>query len=383
MRIQNRMSHPHSFNLRLVLIALLTVSLLPSIAPAAPTPVSFSKDVWPLLESSCISCHGPEKQKGGLRLDSKSAAFRGGDDGSVIVPGRSAQSLLIRLVTGEEPDRVMPAKGRRLSDEQIATLRAWIDQGASWPASPASAATALEKSDWWSFKPATRPAPPPVHDPRWVRNPIDAFVLNHLEQENLRPSLEADRRTLIRRLSFDLTGLPPTPDEVEDFLADPVPDAYEKLADRLLASPRYGERWARHWLDVVHFGETHGYDKDKTRPNAWPYRDYVIQSFNGDKPYPASWRSNLPATCSFPPTPTRGCDRLHRRRTVGLCRPHRAARGHDRQSNHPLQRPRRHGHDRDVHLPKPHRPLRPLPQPQVRPHHPGRLLPPASRLRRH
>jgi hypothetical protein len=144
---------------------------------------------------------------------------------------------------------------------------------------------AAEKADHWAFKPLVRPAIPHVRDEKWARNPIDAFILARLEQEHLTPSPEADRRTLIRRLSFDLTGLPPTPGEVDQFLADNSPDAYEKQADRLLASPRYGERWARHWLDVVHFGESHGYDKDKPRPNAWPYRDYVIRAFNADKPY--------------------------------------------------------------------------------------------------
>src|SRR5438552_9500268 len=142
-----------------------------------------------------------------------------------------------------------------------------------------------DKSDWWSFKAANKPELPKVKTSKWPRNSIDLFILARLEKENLRPSPETDRRTLIRRLSFDLTGLPPTPEEADRFVTDHRPQAYEKLVDRLLDSPRYGERWARHWLDTVHYGETHGYDKDKPRTNAWPYRDYVIDSFNQDKPY--------------------------------------------------------------------------------------------------
>ena len=174
-----------------------------------------------------------------------------------------------------------PPKAERLTAEQLATLKAWIDQGAKWPDDGSASA-----ADWWSFKPVVRPPAPAIRDPRFaVRNPIDAFVLAKLRDRGLSPSPEADRRTLIRRVYFDLIGLPPTPHEIDAFLKDPSPDAYEQLVDHLLASPHHGERWARHWLDVVHFGETHGYDKDKPRPNAWPYRDYVIRAFNDDKPY--------------------------------------------------------------------------------------------------
>jgi len=160
-----------------------------------------------------------------------------------------------------------------------------------------------KKADWWSFKPAARPALPEVRNKKWVRNPIDLFILTKLEQEKLSPSREADRRTLIRRLSFDLTGLPPSPEEVERFIADHSPKAYENLVDRLLDSPRYGERWARHWLDTVHFADTHGYDKDKTRPNAWPYRDYVIRAFNQDKPYSRFVEEQLAGDVLFPDEP--------------------------------------------------------------------------------
>ncbi len=148
-----------------------------------------------------------------------------------------------------------------------------------------AATTMAERADFWSFKPVVRPPVPAMKNPAWARNPIDAFILARLEKENLTPSPEADRRTLIRRVSFDLTGLPPTPEEADAFVADPDPNAYEKLVDRLLASPRYGERWARHWLDVVRFAETHGFEENQPRPNAWPYRDYVIHAFNNDLPY--------------------------------------------------------------------------------------------------
>ena len=181
-------------------------------------------------------------------------------------------------------------------------LRAWIDQGAQWP-DGIDAAKVKSKSDYWVFQPASRPAIPKVQSKKWVRNAIDNFVLARLEKEKLKPSPEADRRTLIRRLSFDLTGLPPTPEEVAAFIADRRSDSYELLVDRLLASPRYGERWGRHWLDVVHYGESHGYDKDKPRLNAWPYRDYVINSFNDDTPYSRFVQEQLAGDVLFPDDP--------------------------------------------------------------------------------
>jgi hypothetical protein len=157
--------------------------------------------------------------------------------------------------------------------------------------------------DWWSLRPLVRPAVPAVRDPAWVRTPVDAFILAGLEAKGLRPSPPADRRTLIRRLTFDLHGLPPTPEAVDAFVRDPAPDAYERLVDRLLASPRYGERWGRHWLDVVHYGDTHGYDKDKRRDHAWPYRDYVIRAFNADRPYARFIREQLAGDVLYPGSP--------------------------------------------------------------------------------
>ncbi|MBN9118388.1 MAG: DUF1549 domain-containing protein [Planctomycetes bacterium] len=258
----------------------LVVALLafprPSVAADPPKTVDFDRDVKPIFAKHCASCHGVEKAKSGLRLDRKADALAGGDSGKVIVPGKSADSPLVKLVSSDDPNDRMPPKGARLTPAEVATLQAWIDQGAKWPDDGSAAAN---PADWWSFKPLKRSAVPAG------TNPIDHFVRAKLSEKGLSPSKEADRRTLVRRVYFDVIGLPPSPEEVEQFVNDKDANAYEKLVDKLLASPHYGERWARHWLDVVHFGETHGYDKDKPRPNAWPYRDYVIRALNADKPY--------------------------------------------------------------------------------------------------
>jgi len=274
----------------------------PTLPPPAQTKVDFVHDIQPILSKHCYSCHGPDKQEKELRWDIKSVALKGGASGPAILPGNSAESRVIRLVAGLEKDLVMPKKGERLSADQIGLLRAWIDQGVSWPDSVATAA-APDKSDWWSFKPAQRPPLPQVKNGSKTKNPVDLFILAKLDREGLAPSPEADRRTLIRRLFFDLTGLPPTPEEVAHFIADRDEKAYENLVDRLLDSPRYGERWARHWLDTVHYADTHGYDKDKTRPFAWPYRDYVIRSFNQDKPYSRFVQEQLAGDVLFPDEP--------------------------------------------------------------------------------
>lgn len=247
----------------------------PTEPPDPPKPVDFARDVKPIFAKHCISCHGPDKQKSGLRLDRKADALAGGDSGKVIVSGKPAASKLFELISHGDPDVRMPPK-KPLSLNEIAILRAWIEQGAKWPDDGSTTTNAL---DWWSFKPIRTP-----QIPAGV-NPVDHFIRATLKAKGLTPAPEAERRTLIRRLYFDLIGLPPTPEEIEAFVNSKDANAYEKFVDQLLASPHYGERWARHWLDVVHFGETHGYDKDKPRPNAWPYRDYVIRAFNTDKPY--------------------------------------------------------------------------------------------------
>jgi cytochrome c553 len=269
--------------------------------PPAMRPIEYTRDVQPLFSGSCYRCHGDKKQRGGFRLDLKAPALRGGDRGPCILPGNSARSPLIHYVAGIHSDVKMPPAGKPLSADQVAVLRAWIDQGAAWPDDQT---TREDGQTWWSLRPLTRPAPPPLApgDAGWSRNPVDAFILAKLGEKGLSPSPEAGRRTLIRRLYFDLVGLPPAPEAVDAFVADPDPLAYERLVDRLLASPQYGERWARHWLDVVHYGETHGYDKDKPRPNAWPYRDYVIRAFNEDKPYHRFVLEQLAGDVLFPGT---------------------------------------------------------------------------------
>ncbi len=240
--------------------------------------IDFKRDVEPILAANCIQCHGPKTALSGLRLDRKANAL------VVITPGSAASSSLFRRVTGQDEPR-MPMGKPPLSDEQIATLRAWIDQGATWP-EDAVAAKAPEQKHW-SFAPPVRPAIPTVKRTTWVKNPIDAFVLAQLERSQkpgLAPSPEANRTTLIRRLTLDLTGLPPSPSEVDAFLKDLRPGAYERLVDRLLASPHYGERWGRWWLDAARYADTNGFEKDRPR-SIWPYRDWVIGAFNRDLPF--------------------------------------------------------------------------------------------------
>ncbi len=247
--------------------------------PASEKAVDFARDVRPIFAAHCASCHGDKKQESDFRLDRRDEALSGGANGVAIVPGKSGASPLVERIAGADPDLRMPPKGELLSKEAAALIRRWIDEGANWPAD-----APIAKTEHWSLTPLVRPAVPKL-DGSCVGNPIDAFVRSTLAERGLSPSPEADRRTLIRRVTLDLTGLPPTSDEVAAFAADALPDAYDRLVDRLLASPRYGERWARHWMDVVHFGETHGNDQDRPRENAWPYRDYLIGSFNEDKPY--------------------------------------------------------------------------------------------------
>lgn len=246
--------------------------------------VDYSRDVQPIFASRCFQCHAAEKQESNLRLDVKAAALRGGDSGEPpIVPGNSRESFLLRVVSDPDSDVVMPPEGPRLSGEQIDVLRRWIDQGAAWP--QAGGDDEKLTTEHWSFQPVSRPVLPETAHDTWVLNPVDAFILEKLDAANLRPSDDVDRVTLIRRLYLDVLGLPPAPDEVNSFVADSRVDAFERLVDRVLASPRYGERWARHWLDVVRFAESNGFETNRERPNAWPFRDYVIDALNADKPY--------------------------------------------------------------------------------------------------
>ena len=249
---------------------------------AASRKVDFAKDVQPILSEHCYQCHGPKKPESQLRWDVREIALKGGEHGPVIVPGNSARSKMIHLVAGLDLENFMPKKGERLSAEQIGLLRAWIDQGANWPEN--ASAKLADPKNHWAFKAPVRPKVPTVKNSKWARNEIDRFILARLEKENLKPSTEADRTTLLRRLSLDLIGLPPTIAEVDAFLVDKSPDTYEKQVQRLLASPHYGERWGRHWLDAARYADSDGYEKDMSRQMFY-YRDYVINAFNRDLPY--------------------------------------------------------------------------------------------------
>lgn len=260
-----------------------------SLPPAAARAVDFTLDVRPILEHSCVSCHGPEKQKGGFRVDSLPALVRGGETHApAIVPGKSVSSALIHLVAGLIPDTRMPAKGDPLTPAEIGILRAWIDQGAKAP----DAAQAEEDPirSHWAFRAVQTPSIPAA---TWasgsggsvVANPVDAFVAERLMKDRLTPSPEADRVTLIRRLYLVMLGLPPSPEDVAGFVSDRKPEAFERLVDRVLADARYGERWGRHWLDVVRFAESNGFETNRERLSAWRFRDYVIAAFNQDKPF--------------------------------------------------------------------------------------------------
>jgi hypothetical protein len=260
----------------------------------------FEQNVRPLLAENCYSCHGEKKQKGGLRLDSLESILKGGESGPAVVPGKPGESLLVDAINYAGPE--MPPTGK-LAAEKVAVLTRWITLGAPWPsrdraAHAVSASSSMRRATltagdraFWSFHAVGGSFAPDPAKARagawadWSRNPIDHFVLEALRQNGLTPAPEAEKRTLIRRATFDLTGLPPTPEEVAAFLADTASEAYENLIDRLLASPRYGQRWARHWLDLVRYAESDGYRQDAVRPQAWRYRDYVVRAFNTDKPY--------------------------------------------------------------------------------------------------
>jgi cytochrome c553 len=251
----------------------------------------FEKKIRPVLAETCFSCHGPEKARGGLRLDSRAALLSGGDNGPAIVPGKPEESRLIRAVKHEADVRRMPPK-QDLNGEQVAALSAWIKMGAPWPGggevrTESKGYKVTDKDrQYWAFQPIKEPALPPVKDKGWVKSPIDSFVLAKLEEKGLRPVAAADKRTLIRRATFDLIGLPPTPEEVDAFLKDDSADAFAKVVDRLLASSQYGERWARHWLDVARYGEDQAHTFEARKyPDGFRYRDWVVKALNDDKPY--------------------------------------------------------------------------------------------------
>jgi len=276
--------------------AALVVCVIATASAAQPTRPQFDffeNKVRPVLANHCYKCHSiqAEKVKGGLLLDSREALLKGGDSGSAIVPGDPDKSLLIKAVRYTDPDLQMPPKGNKLSEQQINDLVAWVKMGAPDPRTQ----TAAQKS-WkdpgekhWAWQPVKKPSAPQIANASWCQTPVDNFIVAKLEEKGMKPNPMADRRTLIRRAYFDLTGLPPTPDEVEAFANDASPTAFEKVIDRLLASPEYGERWGRHWLDTARYADTKGEVRrqveDPNYPFAWTYRDYVIRSFNEDKPY--------------------------------------------------------------------------------------------------
>lgn len=269
--------------------------ILNSLCAAEPTREQldfFENKIRPVLSQNCYKCHSvnSEKVKGGLLLDSREATLRGGDNGPAVVPGHPDKSLLIQAVRYTDADLQMPPK-KQLSAEQIADLEKWVQMGAPDPRTATTAQKEWKDSskDWWAWQPLTKPTVPAPKDKNWAQTPVDNFILAKLDAKGLTPNPIADKRTLIRRATFDLIGLPPTPEEVEAFINDKSPEAFAKVVDRLLASPHYGERWGRHWLDVARYSDTKGMVRrnreDPRSPYAWTYRDYVIKSFNDDKPY--------------------------------------------------------------------------------------------------
>jgi hypothetical protein len=261
----------------------------------------FEKRIRPLFEDRCVDCHGPEKQKGDLRLDSRVGWTRGGESGAVILPGKPDDSLLITAVRYWDKSLQMPPK-HALEAHEVNDLIDWVKRGANDPRAEEPAADGPKKASQvdiengrkhWAFQPVVKPAPPEVQNKAWVRNDVDLFTLARMEKAGARPAADADRYALLRRVTFDLTGLPPSPGEIAAFVSDTSPDAFARVVDRLLASPRYGERWGRHWLDVVRYADTCGNASDYPVPQAYKYRDYVIQAFNDDMPFDQFVREQL------------------------------------------------------------------------------------------
>jgi mono/diheme cytochrome c family protein len=257
----------------------------PAAPPVAPPPsVDFTRDIRPILERHCYECHGPNKARGRLRLDVRAAAIKGGMTGPAVVAHKADESLLLRRVRGLDGEDRMPLDEEPLGESQIALLDAWVAQGAPWPDDGTRVAAVEEGPEHWAYRAPARPALPRVAREDWGRNAIDAFVLARLEKAGLAPAAQAEKAALLRRVSLDLVGLPPTPAEVDAFIADSHPDAYERVVDRLLASPHYGERWARPWLDLARYADSNGYEKDRLR-TMWKYRDWVIKALNDDMPF--------------------------------------------------------------------------------------------------
>ena len=259
-----------------------------SASVAAEQEIDFESQIRPLLLKHCADCHGPDDQQSSLRLDARHAALKGGSSGPAIVPHHSAQSEIVKRITSADANLRMPPGEESLPAADIQLLQDWIDAGADWPETDYDRAAAIDKRlQHWAFQPIRSVQPPATsaEDTATAKNEVDRFVMAKLRKHNLQLSPRADRRTLIRRLSFDLLGLPATPEQIAAFQADDSPDAWSRLIDQMLASPHYGERWAQHWLDIVRYADTHGFEVNTPRENAWPYRDYVIRALNDDKPY--------------------------------------------------------------------------------------------------
>ncbi len=261
-------------------------SLLLLLAVCIPAlSADFAKDVEPVLTKRCIVCHGAAQQLAGVRLDNGLDAKKGGYSGAILVPGKPDASKLIERIASAKDGFRMPPAGPRLSDAEVAALKNWVLDGASWPEGAVIGEISSRKSSHWAFQPLWQGEAPTVKDSAWVRNPIDRFVAAKLEAKGIVPSPEAPKQTLLRRVSLDLTGLPPSPDLLRRYMADNRPDAYERAVDELLARPAYGERWARQWLDLARYADSDGYEKDLIRPYAWRWRNYIIDSLNADKPF--------------------------------------------------------------------------------------------------
>lgn len=279
--------------LKLTMLALLGLGVgVHAAEPKAPTDQQlqfFETKIRPVLANHCYDCHGPDEQSSELRLDTASGLFQGGGSGPPVVPGQPDQSLLLAAISHTNPELKMPPD-EKLPAEHIENLKRWIEMGAPHPdyskvQMQSDNADLETERQFWAFQPPRKSAVPTVKDASWPKNDIDRFILAKLEEKNLRPAAKADKRTLIRRATFDLTGLPPTVEDVEAFLADESDEAFAKVVERLLASPQYGERWARHWLDIARYADSNGLDENIAHGNAWRYRDYVVKSFNEDKPY--------------------------------------------------------------------------------------------------
>ncbi len=267
--------------MKLRFLTLALVAALPMGVTASTA--RYDTEVAPIFAAHCVSCHGPTKQKAGLRLDSPAGLRNGSDGGAVYLSGQPEESLLFQVVSGLHEKLTMPPKGDPLSEAEQGVLREWLAAGAELPETPEGAAGV--ESDHWAFQPVQRPELPALPEGAWGHNPIDAFTLARMREAGLHPNPEAEKTVLLRRLYLDLLGLPPEPAEVDAFLADESPDAYEKVVNRLLASPHYGERWGRHWLDLARYADSDGYEKDRPRPYAYRYRDWVINAINEDMPY--------------------------------------------------------------------------------------------------